>query len=357
MAVLISEATRYASSRDKYKFTSVLGEGSFGTVFRATDNTTNEVVAIKIVKAKKSVLEFLLRRKAQSLNDAKEEATMLVRLEHENIVALKESYEFEKLKVAGIAMVMEFCQNGNLQNFLEKSAHNQKRLNPPLRMKWYKQLSTALQFIHTKGIVHRDLKPHNILLDRDNNIKVADVGVAKTVWEAKSQCNELPQNLTFYQYMSTNAGTPAYMAPEVYNKHYQMSSDIFSLGLIFAMIAEVPNPPIPCARWKSNDNWLGSLMYEYPQSRTVSPTKLFVHHLELEHISSDEIQLMNDMLQYKYHIRPTASEVIKRIQKIEEEEEKKKKRKEKPKPPPPPPPPPPPDEEQPIGWLQWCGIQ
>ena len=351
MAISISEANNYASARDKYKFTAVLGEGSFGTVFRATDTTKIEVVAIKIVKVKRSILEFIFRRRAQSLNDAEEEATMLVRLEHENIVALKDFYKFEKLQVAGIAMVMEFCPNGNLQVFLEKSAQNQKRLDPPIRMKWYKQLSTALQFIHAKGIVHRDLKPPNILLDSDNNIKVADVGLAKTAWDIKSQCNELPQDSTFYHYMSTRTGTPAYMAPEVWNEHYQMSSDIFSLGLIFAMIAEVPNPPIPFARCESNDNWLGLLMYKYPQSRTDSPTKIFVYHLELEHISSDEIKLFNDMLQYKYRNRPTASRVIQRIQKIEDTLKRKDKPDE------PEPPPPPPDGEQPIGWLQWCGIQ
>ena len=321
MAISISEATSYASARDKYTFTSVLGEGSFGTVFKATDNTENKVVAIKIVKVKKSVLEFIFRRKAQSLNDAKEEATILVQLEHENIVALKEFYEFkEKLQVAGIAMVMEFCPNGNLQDFLEMTAQNQKRLDPPLRMKWYKQLSTALQFIHAKGIVHRDLKPPNILLDSNNNIKVADVGLAKTVWDVKSLCNELPQDCqdkTFLQYISTRTGTPAYMAPEVWNEHYQISSDIFSLGLIFAMIAEVPNPPIPYARYESNNDCLGSLMYKYPQSRTVSPTELFVP--SLKHISSDERQLLNDMLQYEHHNRPTASEVIQQIQKIEEQ--------------------------------------
>ena len=353
MAISISEVNSYASARDKYTFRSVLGEGSFGTVFRATDNTANEEVAIKIVKVKKSVLEFIFRRKAQSLNDAKEEATMLVRLEHENIVALKDFYEFEKLQVAGIAMVMEFCPNGNLQVFLEKSAQNQKRLDPPLRIKWYKQLSTALQFIHSKGIVHRDLKPPNILLDSDNNIKVADVGLAKTAWDIKSQCNELPQDSTFYHYLSTRTGTPAYMAPEVWNEHYQMSSDIFSLGLIFAMIAEVPNPPIPYARYESNNDCLGLLMYKYPRSHTDPPTDLFVHHLELEHISSDEIKLFNDMLQYKYHNRPTALGVIKQIQKIEDSLKRKDKPDE------PEPPPPPPDEEQSDGWLQYiyCVIQ
>ena len=53
-----------------------------------------------------------------------------------------------------------------------------------------------------------------------------------------------------HQYMSTVTGTPPYMLPKVWQGHYYMSSDVFSLGLIFVVLLEVPDTPIPNYHWQ-----------------------------------------------------------------------------------------------------------
>lgn len=322
-SITVPEANNYATDDKRYSFVSLLGQGSFGTVLKARDDRENEDVAIKIVKARKSIMAIILRRKSSTLDDAKQEVDMLIQLQHQNIVSLKAFYEFkEKRGIIGLAMVMEFCGKGNLQTYLETAASAGERPDIPLRMHWYKQLSIGLNFIHTKGIVHRDLKPPNILLDYDNNIKIADVGLAKTVWDVKSQCNELPEDTTFHRYMSTITGTPAYMAPEVWEEHYQMTSDVFSLGLIFIMIAEVPSRPIPLAQWASNEDCVGVIMYKYPPSDDLIPTHIL--HPPLQHSVVSEVKLYDDMLQHDFHKRPSMEEVVQRVEEIGKEYERKR---------------------------------
>ncbi len=320
MSFSLSVANNSASQKGRYFFDSVLGVGSFGTVFCANDSQHNQQVAIKIVKVRESVLDVILRRKKaqEKLVEAMQEVDILVQLIHPNIVALKEFFEFKVGVIGGemgIAMVMEFCAKGNLQEYLGKLAASHQLVQESQRKLWYSQLAQAIQFIHCKGIIHRDLKPANILLDNGENIKVADVGLAKTVWEAKSYCKDLSTDTTFNKYMSSLTGTPIYMAPEVWNEHYTMASDVYSLGLISVMIAVVTNPPIPYAHWEQNDDCLGKLQNEHSLCRDVLPTKLL--NVSLDHVSAVENDLLNNMLKYNYHERLSIDQVLDAIDNID----------------------------------------
>ena len=317
MAVSLSLANNSASRNGDYSFMSVLGVGSFGTVMRAEDVQSNEIVAVKIVIVSQSVLDFLSRR--QKLGEAKHEVDMLLQLKHTNVVALKAYFEFKEglgiMGKTGLAMVMEFCEKGNLQEYLGNTAPNHLEL--PRRKLWYTQLSGALQFIHSKGIIHRDLKPPNILLDKDENLKIADVGLARTAWEVKNHCKEIPPDTTFNAYMSSLTGTPVYMAPEIWGEHYKMNSDVFSLGLIFVMIAVIPDPPIPYAYWEQNSDCLGKLLHECPPSRDSVPTDLL--KLSFSHVTNMELTMFNNMLKYSYQHRISIEEVVQTIHNIQEE--------------------------------------
>ena len=316
MTEAVREANSCASNNGQFQFRSLLGKGSFGTVFEAWDNEGKEQVAIKIVKAKKSLLNFIRRRKPTALTEARQEVDILLQLQHPHIVALKTFYEFKgKRLLIGLAIVTEFCAKGSLLMYLHKMAERNEHSSKDLCIKWYKELSQGLQFIHERNIVHRDLKPANILLTRNDTIKIADVGLAKAMWDFKSECNELPEVSTFHQYMSTIAGTDPYMAPEVWEKHYHMSSDVFSLGLVFVMISEVPDPPKPRGLWSTHENWLGVLMYKYPDCREKKPTEVLIPRLQYS--NSTEIKLFDDMLQYEYHKRPNMSAVNLAIEDIE----------------------------------------
>ena len=315
MKTTISEVNKYASDR-RYTFLSRLGEGSFGTVLKAIDTVDNEIVAIKIIKGSRSLLSVFLRRTPSSVKDGKIEVDILKELHHPNIVTLKRTYEFTEglYSIVGLAMVMEFCKNGNLQSYLDETAESGKRLDKALHLRWYEQLSVALKFIHDNGIIHRDIKPPNILLDGHNNIKIADVGLAKMVWDVKNQNNELPKDSTFLQHMSTVAGSPAYMAPEVFKAQYSTRSDVFSLGLVFVMIAENPSQSVPLGKWKSNIDCVGIIMCKYPQSRELMPTQIL--YPPLKRANRSEVKLFNDMLQHAYNKRPSMNDVVKRVEEI-----------------------------------------
>ena len=319
----ITEANAHATNKKQYSFLSKLGNGSFGTVLKAKDKVNDELVAIKIVKAHKSLLEVILRHKPTALHDAHQEVDILLRLQHPNVLSLKTYYEFKiKHNQVGLAMVTEYCSQGSLQMYLEDKASKNERDDKTFCLNWFSQLSEGLNFIHSKHIVHRDLKPPNILVTSNNTLKIGDVGLAKVVWDIKTEYNELPVETNFYQYMSSITGTPCYMAPEVWEEHYQMSSDVFSLGLIFVMITEVPQPPVPKAMWNGDENCLGVIMYQYYQTHKESPTSLMVPSLQFS--DEFEIELFNSMLQYDYHKRPNMGKVIEMLNETDEKRNRKK---------------------------------
>lgn len=85
------------------------------------------------------------------------------------------------------------------------------------------ELFRAINHCHANGIVHRDIKPENIMIGKDGNIKLIDFGLSK---RSKNK-NQL---------LSTIAGTPYYMAPEVLDGEYNYHADIWSLGVLLYVL-------------------------------------------------------------------------------------------------------------------------
>ena len=151
-------------------------------------------------------------------------------------------------------------------------------------------------------------------MDSSDNLKIGDVGLAKAIWDM--QGFEVEKDVTFEKYMSSVAGSPAYMAPEVWVGRYSITCDVFSMGLMYAMIAECPDPLVPAVRY-SDKNYpygLGWLLSVEMAPRSRRATELLYLHFRTAR--DDEKDLMNKMLCYDAHSRPSMNEVGEDIKNI-----------------------------------------
>jgi serine/threonine protein kinase len=114
------------------------------------------------------------------------------------------------------------------------------RLDESLAVKFLSQLTSGLLFLSEKNIIHRDLKPANILLNEDSEnaiLKIADFGFARQLSEAAAM-------------VSTQCGTPLYMAPEIFDQNdYDSKADVWSTGCVFYEML-VGKPPFEGANPK-----------------------------------------------------------------------------------------------------------
>ncbi|CAF0992093.1 unnamed protein product [Adineta steineri] len=208
-----SSSTRLQSSKmrdpnephiGKYRFVKTIGKGNFAKVKLAKHMPTGKEVAIKIID------------KAQlnptSLQKLFREVKIMKGLDHPNIVKLFEVIETEKT----LYLVMEYASGGEVFDYLV--AHG--RMKEKEARSKFRQIVSAVQYLHQKHIVHRDLKAENLLLDSELNIKIADFGFS----------NEFtPGNK-----LDTFCGSPPYAAPELFQgkKYDGPEVDVWSLGVI-----------------------------------------------------------------------------------------------------------------------------
>lgn len=192
----------------KYEIGDKLGSGSYAEVKKATHVDTREVFAIKIIDRQKlhqENMEEQLRR----------EIAVMKNLKHEHVVNLKEVM----VSSNRIYLVMELIEGGELVAKLKA----EKQFDEDVARRYFQQLVFGLDYCHRQGIAHRDLKPQNLLLDKNDNIKIADFGLAN-MQDANANTASL----------MTACGSPQYVAPEVlsesgYNGHL---ADVWSCGII-----------------------------------------------------------------------------------------------------------------------------
>jgi serine/threonine protein kinase len=204
-----------------------IGEGGMGVVWKGRWRKTGELVAIKLLTPGSS------RHAATLLQRFEQEFKAGLRLDHPNIVKVLDFGSANKIHY----MVMELVDGGSLGARLKK----QGRLEEPEAVHILQQIATGLQQAHQAGLIHRDVKPDNILLTRDGQAKLTDLGLVKVL--------DTDVDLTC---PNTGLGTPNYMAPEQFDnaKHADPRFDIYSLGatLYVTVTGYVPfRAPTPLA--------------------------------------------------------------------------------------------------------------
>jgi predicted ATPase len=203
----------------------LLGRGSMGEVYRATDTHTGETVAVKaldprVIARDPGILERFVR-----------EGEALRQLNHPNIVRMVAAVEEQDHHY----LIMEFVAGGSLQDVLtaerpDRSAHEPRfalsGLPIPRVLEIALDLADALTRAHRLGIIHRDLKPANVLLAEDGTPRLTDFGIARML--------ESPR-LTEAGVL---VGTPDFISPEACEgQPIDERGDIWSFGvMLFEML-------------------------------------------------------------------------------------------------------------------------
>jgi eukaryotic-like serine/threonine-protein kinase len=192
----------------RYVIEKKLGEGGMGAVYRAVDSNLKRTVALKILPRDKAKNEILVKR-------FQAEAEAAARLRHKNIVCVYDSGELD-----GYLYIAMECVDGiDVQDLvMRKGGVSVKR-----SLDIIKQVARALEHAHEQTIVHRDIKPANLLIDRDGNVKLADMGLARSIAETEEA------GITR---AGTTVGTVDYMSPEQArdSKSADCRSDMYSLA-------------------------------------------------------------------------------------------------------------------------------
>ncbi|MDF1664335.1 MAG: protein kinase [Planctomycetota bacterium] len=207
----------------KFLITEVLGQGSSAKVFKALHKTLRIPVALKILLVSPQDNSGALSEALQA------EAQLLAQLNHPNILRVM---DFDTHKNWPY-IVLEYLEGLTLHELIEQSG----RIQPIRALSIIEGAVEGLAHATKKGIIHRDVKPANILVSKDGEAKVADLGIAKIV-DNFSKPNPNADSLIL--------GTPAYISPEQIEGHNRVDfrSDMYSIGatVYHAISGQLPFP-------------------------------------------------------------------------------------------------------------------
>ena len=296
MSVLSTGQKIYVSSKP-FLVEKELGSGAFGTVYLVSDSSTYDTYALKAVRCKDPKSVALATREVQTLAKAK----------HERIVQILAADAQYLVNGAFVFLIVtEFCSGGDLNSRL--NSYSTRDMN----LKWICQISEALNYLHSLNppIVHRDLKADNVLLTDPviQDVKLGDFGLAREYLAMKGN-DSSPQSAQMY-YMTSGVGPMHWMAPEFFDQHYTEKADIFSLAGIFYAI--LTREYILSGSKKMYGVYLtyqqhGKVGLGYAMAQ-INPAAKVIFPSSFQG-STAMMRLIESMLNYNPHSRPTASEV------------------------------------------------
>jgi serine/threonine protein kinase len=204
---------------DKYFLQKVkLGQGSFGTVWRAVDRTNDRVVAVKQLE------KAQMPKRGVSRKDIEREVELIKAVRDENVTKLYDYYEDDK----SIYLALEYCDGGDFGDKVKERGMN---LREEDAQDWMAQICSAIRALHAKGICHRDIKPDNFMV-AGVTLKLSDFGLACFLPRGKL--------------LTDKCGTPAFMSPEQMrlghrnpnqaSRGYSFPCDMWAAGISMYML-------------------------------------------------------------------------------------------------------------------------
>jgi serine/threonine protein kinase len=198
--------TTARSDLGRYQLGRMLGSGGMAIVYLADDRELGRSVAVKLLADNLAADEAFRARFLR-------EAQLAAKLSHPHIVHV---YDIGRDPGGRPFIVMEYVEGESLHQTLQREG----RLSPDRVAAIARDCCAGLAYAHAAGLVHRDLKPHNLLVDRDGRIKIADFGVARSLDGAG------------FTLTGSVLGTAGYLAPEqARGEAVTSAADIYGLGV------------------------------------------------------------------------------------------------------------------------------
>lgn len=229
---------------DRYEILEEVGQGGMATVYKAKCKLLNRYVAIKILKE-----EFIDDK--NFMKKFKRESQAAASLSHPNILNVYD-VGAETINEKNIPyIVMEFIEGKTLKQIIVERG----RLTVDETIYYSRQIAEAIKHAHINNVIHRDIKPQNIMITKDNRVKVTDFGIARA---ASSSTLTVSSNVL---------GSVHYFSPEQARGGYtDETSDIYSLGIT---MYEMVTGKLPF----TGEN-LVSVALKHVQEEAVSPREL-----------------------------------------------------------------------------------
>ncbi|KAI0056860.1 kinase-like protein [Artomyces pyxidatus] len=256
-----------------------LGSGSFGNVYKGTYLGIDVAIKEVLPSTEYDVAKYFER-----------EWRLLKESRHPNVVlylGLSRAPEPD----GRIFIISEFIENGNLRMYI---FDKHKPFPWRLRLSFATDIARALTYLHARKCIHRDLKGENLLVTANGRLKITDFGFARIA----ARNEEESRRLTF-------CGTDAYMSPEILlGNEFDLPTDIFSLGVIFAEIA---------ARRLADDRHFKRAAPSF----ALDPQE--IRDLASPGCPPAFVQLAIDCLAEEPEARPTTRVILERLREIEAE--------------------------------------